>query len=106
MILDTPKTQCYDFCMSLEQLEKLEELIASYVSETHKLQAGNHHLEREVERLKSEIRASASKHEAVEAKLQKLALLENEKHKVESDKNLIRTKVKGMLEDLEKIESI
>lgn len=92
--------------MSLKKLEKLEKLVDDYVTAIHKMQEDKKYLAKEVKNLKSELKSLSQKYERANAHLKKITQLENANRKMESEKTLIRTKIKNVLSDLEQIDII
>ena len=92
--------------MSLKKLEKLEKLVKDFVVTIHRLQEENKQLIEEVKNLKNEMRTTCLKFDRAIENLKKMAKLENANQKMESDKSIIRTKIKGILTDLDQIDSI
>ena len=92
--------------MSLKKLEKLEKLIKNYLVEIHKLQEEKKQLKKEVIGLKNVIKSNSFEYERVNESLKKMNHLESVNQKIESDKDIIRSKIKGILSDLEQIDFI
>ena len=89
--------------MSLEMLEKLEELLSSYVLEVQKIKAENRRLSDQVKILTDELNEVQSRQTNLQFEVDQLTALKTDHRKMESDRERVRGVVRGILHDLDKI---
>ena len=92
--------------MSMELLEKLEELFSVLVSELQKLKCENRRLEDQVQSLSDELSGLRSREAELDSKLVLLESLKSENIKINSQKEQVRNRIRTILKNLEKIDFI
>ena len=87
-------------------MEQLEKLALRYVTKSREILDEKNRLDQEVQRLKKELEAARSEHEALRQELKELSRLKEDGQKNESDKTIIRGKIKRILDNLGKMDTI
>lgn len=90
--------------MDLNNIEKLEELVATLVEELRRLKAENKTLQRNVEKYGKDLENALADSKKSGKQLDRLGKLEEAKKRLESDQSEVRGKVENILEELEKID--
>ena len=89
--------------MPLESLEKLEELLSTYILEVQNLKAENRQLSDQVKTLTDELDEVRSRQTSLQLKVEQFTALKTTHRKMEADKERVRGMVRGILRDLDKI---
>lgn len=92
--------------MALKKMEQLEKLAARYVNKSREILDEKNRLTQEVQRLKEELEAARSEHGALRQDLKELSRLKEANQKMESDKTIIRGKIKRTLDNLGKMDTV
>ena len=92
--------------MALELLEKLEELVSSYVLEVQNLKAKNRLLSDQVRTLTDQLHDYQSRQDGLQVELDEITALRTAHSKMELDRKRVRGMVRVILSDLDKIHII
>lgn len=87
--------------MPSSSLEKLEQLIPALLEETRRLRKYNAQLSEELERLRAQVKTHSEVEEQWDTDRQRLGFLEKEQRKYEGERDALRNRVQGLLEELE-----
>ena len=92
--------------MTTEKIKQLEKLVSSIVSCLDNLYSENHRLEQRVQELEKEKETSSKENERAKDSLEKVKQLEVSRRKLEKDSSVVRTKVKKVLQKIEKMDFV
>jgi len=87
--------------MPSSPLEKLEQLIPALLDETRRLRQHNAQQSEELERLRARVKTQSELQGKWDADRQRLGFLEKEQRKYEGERDELRNRVQGLLEELE-----
>ena len=90
--------------MSIEKIERLEELIALTLEMLSNLHAEKNRLEQQVRELEKEKKAALKGSEEAKDSLEKLKQLKASHHKLQKDRVSVRLKVQNTLKKIEKMD--
>ena len=90
--------------MSIEKIERLEELVALTLEVLNNLRTEKTSLEQQVRELKKEKKAALKENEEAKGSLEKLKQLKTSQRKLEKDRSDIRLKVQNALQKIEKMD--
>ena len=92
--------------MSTEKIKQLEELVSSVLQCLDNLYSENHLLKQRVQELEKEKETSSKEKERAKDSLEKVKQLEVSRRKLEKDSAVVRTKVKNVLQKIEKMDFV
>jgi hypothetical protein len=90
--------------MSIEKIERLEELVTLTLEVLNSLRAEKNSLEQRVRELEREKKAVLKENEEAKGSLGKLKQLEVSHRKLEKDRSAVRLKVRNALQKVEKMD--
>ena len=90
--------------MSIEKIERLEELITLTLEVLSNLHAEKSSLEQQVQELEKEKQAALKENKEAKGSLEKLKQLKVSHHKLEKDRASVRLKVQNALQKIEKMD--
>jgi len=90
--------------MPREKLDNLERLVGELIAEMDRLEAENRSLKGQVATLEGEGEKARAENRALQEKLAALKTLEASHHKLEKSQGMLRIKVQGLLDNLEKMD--
>ena len=92
--------------MSAEKIKELEGLVSSVLQCLDNLYSENHLLKQRVQELEKEKKASSKENERAKDSLEKVKQLEVSRRKLEKGSSVVRTKVKNVLQKIEKMDFV
>ena len=90
--------------MSIEKIERLEELVALALEMLNNLHAEKTSLEQRVRELEKENKAALRENGEAKGSLEKLNRLKSSHRKLEKDRSTVRLKVQSTLQKIEKMD--
>ena len=90
--------------MSIEKIERLEELIALTLEMLDNLHAEKSSLEQRVRELEKEKKVALNENKEAKDSLEKLKQLKVSNRKLEKDRSVVRLKVQNALQQIEKMD--
>ena len=90
--------------MSIEKIERLEELVALTLEVLNNLHAEKSSLEQQVRKLEKEKKTELKDNEEASGSLEKLKQLKVSHRKLEKDRSAVRLKVQNALQKVEKMD--
>ncbi|CCQ89274.1 hypothetical protein NITGR_1000002 [Nitrospina gracilis 3/211] len=89
--------------MSTYPVDKLEHLVSEWIETARALREENVRLQTEIRQLRQQVESLSQQQNGTQVKLNRLASLEAEQKRWEEERKTMRTKVRGILEQLHRI---
>jgi len=87
----------------MENMDKLEEMVTGMVRELHRLREDNQRLEEDNRSLQEKANEAEHQKNLLDAKSKRVEKLEDANRKFETEQSEVRSRVKNLLDQLEKI---